>query len=94
MAKETVIFEADLSNGDRLRVVEGPFKGKRYVSIRRWWYDNEGELQPGKGISVELGPDVRLLEEACKAFVAWADTPEAAAPIAEKHEQALKEAAR
>ena len=36
---------------NEIRVEVSEFKGKKYVSIRKW-YEKEGEMLPGKGISM------------------------------------------
>jgi len=41
--------------GKDIRVQAEEFKGRWYVSIRRWYQDNEGEWRPTrKGINMKL----------------------------------------
>ncbi len=40
--------------GKDIRVMSQDFKGKKYVSIRRWYDDESGEKKPGKqGINLK-----------------------------------------
>ena len=34
--------------GEDIRVETSEFRGKKYVSIRKWYQDASGEMKPGK----------------------------------------------
>jgi hypothetical protein len=38
--------------GETVQVRASIYKGKAYVSIRRWYLDDAGQEAPGKGISI------------------------------------------
>jgi hypothetical protein len=40
--------------GEEVQVRRSEFKGRQYISIRTWYPGSDGDLLPGKGISLEL----------------------------------------
>jgi hypothetical protein len=38
--------------GETLQVRTSIYKGKAYISVRRWYVDDAGQEAPGKGISI------------------------------------------
>jgi Transcriptional Coactivator p15 (PC4) len=55
--------------GEEIQVRRSEFKGRTYVSIRTWYPSAEGNLLPGKGISIELDKARKLVPtiiEACR----------------------------
>jgi hypothetical protein len=39
--------------GKDIKISIESFKGKKYIHIRKW-YEKDGELRPGKGISMDI----------------------------------------
>jgi len=51
--KYPIIFnEWETSGRQTFRVVADMYKGKLLYSVRKFWYDNDDELQPGKGATL------------------------------------------
>jgi hypothetical protein len=50
---ETVIGKVPVGKrGETVQVRASIFKGKTYISVRRWYLDDAGQEAPGKGISI------------------------------------------
>jgi Transcriptional Coactivator p15 (PC4) len=54
-SKDVVVAKWRVTKRELLLVTVGRFKGRKLVGVRRWYRDAQGELCPGKGIS--LRPD-------------------------------------
>ena len=40
--------------GEEIQVRRSEFKGRSYVTVRTWYPGQDGNLLPGKGISIEI----------------------------------------
>ena len=50
---ENLIDRKSLPRGEELRVALEPYRGRHYLSVRRWWLDGT-ELKPGKGVNMHV----------------------------------------
>ena len=63
---EQVLQQAELDNGEQVRLVKGEFKGKFYLHIRKY-YNDEGQWKPGKGFSMAFTqPNLEALQAICE----------------------------
>ena len=66
-AKDIVFAEWRVTKRDVLRVMLRHYKGHKLIDVRRWYRDAEGQLCPGKGISIRPGDLKRLWKALRKA---------------------------
>jgi Transcriptional Coactivator p15 (PC4) len=65
--KDVVVSEWRATKRDFVRVVVREFKGQKYIDIRRWYMDVEGNVSPSaKGISCRSGDDLKRLRKALR----------------------------
>lgn len=64
--KDLVVAEWQATKRELLRVMIRHFKSIELIDVRRWYRDAQGELCPGKGISIRP-PDLRRLRKALRA---------------------------
>ena len=50
--EEIVLGSRRLNKGDLLRVTITDFQGQNYIHAREWYFDDDGELCPGKGLCI------------------------------------------
>lgn len=51
-SQEIVLGSRRLNRRDLLRVTITKFHGRNYIHARRWYFNDDGELCPGKGLSI------------------------------------------
>jgi len=69
--KYPVIFnEWETSGRQTFRVITDTYKGKILHSIRKYWYDDNDELQPGKGATVDY-EDIDEIITGLKKMKVW-----------------------
>ena len=71
--KDFIVFkEWDSGIDQKMRVYKDTYKGRAYLSIRKWYINEEGYLSPGKGVTFspeEIDKIIEGLETASE----WCD---------------------
>jgi len=68
------------ARGETINVYIGEYRGTKYLHIREWYTDKDGEEKPTKkGIALPL-EKIAALKEAISRLVPEEDEPEAPAP--------------
>ena len=66
LAKDIVVGEWRATKRDLVRVMVREYRGQKFIDIRRWYRDVEGNLRPStKGISCRPG-DMKPLRKALR----------------------------